>query len=1069
MSRSRRGGMVLVLVAGVLMLLLLAGVALLETVHASSAGSGAALSACRASLAAESGADYAASRLLEEDGHPRFSRTPADRGDDWVFRDGATTLLADARNPSYSHGGAWTDDPAVGADGVDNDDDGLTDERDAAGKPTEGAGRREGHEAAGPGPGGDGRWGACSGRLRGGRLAFRLKIESVGAKIPVNLGARDSWSDQNGDGFPDRTHHAALVCVLNNLGAIRIPPGGTRRYDVPASGEPVRTSWLGVDLVRRRPRPHGYRSREDLRERMRALGYAPAECDAVLPFLDLGPYETQAESGMPMNYDSGSVYPVSQVEYATAEPRVLQALWMHLRTRVRGLMGEKSAWAWYSGQGRSSPRTGIRFSDTGVSHSPSEPLDPFGYPAPNNPYGVNRSYMAPVIFPDEALELARVASGLRESGTRDPESVHFSLISAASQPGSAFAADVLDLTAEPVARAAWIRAKIDLAVLALTSDLAPAPGVGTWCSRGVPFDPMGTGAVPFSFIHPYYISRVPYPSLPGAPYADDKAPYQWGDASGTNPQLEAGRRIRSIGWTFGPATRFRVESMGLSGPGGSVQSRCACQVRALERLDFTAQEDFEALGSPSTNPSWQVPPGKLLAERGIRLLDPAPAGRRPVVPDPDPAIPRAYPHLVTLPRSDPRGFTPPSTPSWPKLSRFYGAIGLAGRERGPAAAGLYWPVSHDYDGTPASGLDTDPATGALVTQDPPTDLSGVGGWCLTMPTNGPGSYVEIPTPWSVDTGLLQDFTVELWANPVFSSAGTERILQMWSASESAAYVQLTAVRAQQGTQAGTRFRLYVHWRNKDGAWVPTYWPPLLPPPDKRFDGSLIDSFYPDDRLAADGAGCYHIALRLNRNETPGKTRFRLFINGAFAPGFPVGVDLAPDDSSYPNGEMRSVPLVRVQLRHVDEVRMYPAQAAAEQSYFRGRFVPPPDDPDVRPMPSYTSPCYELDDPRARLLAAQWIGLTARETKERVDINVYLDAWDAAGNHVWSKLPLAQAGKVHALPADEIRSFQYTVVFFDPRPHDAVNDGPLLDSPLFESIWLSLRRPARLPERHGWSR
>lgn len=157
---TARRGIALVLIVGVLSLLTLAALGLAAVVQISVAASGARELRDAARLAAASGMDYAAARLVHE-GYPRRALAPAGRADDWT------------REPAYAHGEPWTD-----ADG---------DVAWDAGEPCIDLD-------------GDGRWSDWTVRLRRGNgpaPRFALWIESPEGRIPVNAGFLDG-ANRNG-------------------------------------------------------------------------------------------------------------------------------------------------------------------------------------------------------------------------------------------------------------------------------------------------------------------------------------------------------------------------------------------------------------------------------------------------------------------------------------------------------------------------------------------------------------------------------------------------------------------------------------------------------------------------------------------------------------------------------------------------------------------------------------------------------------------------------------------------------------------------------------------------------
>ncbi len=265
-DRDRRAAFALVCLAGILALLLLTTLSFLFLARLRSAGSSAASARHRARLAAASGMEYAAARLLGE-GYPRASVLVTDRGDDLLFREGAGQPLEGAKNPSYSHGEHWTDD----GDGLFEPGEPWTD-ADA-----------------------DGRFTARTGRLRGAETRFSLAIGVEAGKLPVNAGYLGT-GDRDGDLVPDcsdfdvHPYHKGLATAIDNLGVIldiqtrrTPPPGGTS----PDPDDWILPSWLGQDLLSLRP-PGGYPDLDAVDAALVSFGYTVDERAAVLPHLGLG-------------------------------------------------------------------------------------------------------------------------------------------------------------------------------------------------------------------------------------------------------------------------------------------------------------------------------------------------------------------------------------------------------------------------------------------------------------------------------------------------------------------------------------------------------------------------------------------------------------------------------------------------------------------------------------------------------------------------------------------------------------------------------------------------------------
>lgn len=328
MPSSARRGIVLLLTAGLIMMIGLTGLVFLRISVFSRARGESAAQAARAHLAACGGLEYAAARLWADPAALRdigILSSVANRGDDWTSRGSEPPQASPSRlsNPSYAHGEPWIDAPP--ADGV---------------------------FVPGPGPGmdspapggdldGDGRFDACSGRLRGSSGAFdnrfALRIRSAGGAVCVNsgeLGSPDgdhdldgilndddiaasatsgaygpdldgAYGDQDGDGIangwdpdyagpigngvPDWRDPAFignlhLVNLLDNLGAVldlSIQQAGVPYSPLPGHGAlgTIETSTLGDLVVANRPRG-GYASVEELRGVL-----TPADFEKAAPYL----------------------------------------------------------------------------------------------------------------------------------------------------------------------------------------------------------------------------------------------------------------------------------------------------------------------------------------------------------------------------------------------------------------------------------------------------------------------------------------------------------------------------------------------------------------------------------------------------------------------------------------------------------------------------------------------------------------------------------------------------------------------------------------------------------------
>lgn len=361
MSRTRRGGFLLVMVAGFLTLLALTAVALLGLARLQGASSGLAKAAAQARLAADSGLAYAAGRLWESTdrfpGAPRLgdaafdlnaSRRPAvaNRGDDWHYRaydrddgswfadqqgpvplDWLDPPLPSTDHPSYAHGESWKD-----ADG-----DGLFDAGAEPWDDADGNGRRDVYSGRLRGPGGSG-------------PRFRLRIE-VGpeAKLPVN-----SRPD------PDDPHHAALLDWVNRLGAVL---GVADIVAVPASGGvPLLWSDVGDRLFAAYPEG-GWRRIEELKgvlgeNAYRALRRFLTTASPLSPEYHLGLVTRKEEDGTgPGGGDANETLRMGLLNLNAAPMRLLEA---SLRFR-RTFGADRIAHALYDAADATDPHTGLSY------------------------------------------------------------------------------------------------------------------------------------------------------------------------------------------------------------------------------------------------------------------------------------------------------------------------------------------------------------------------------------------------------------------------------------------------------------------------------------------------------------------------------------------------------------------------------------------------------------------------------------------------------------------------------------------------------------------------------------
>lgn len=296
---SRRSGAALILASGVIVLTMLLVVMLLGTGRIAWGRTRASLQGIQARLAVASGLDYAAARLWRGgDRVPASARSMANAGDDWAFRDPLATPVGGLSNPSYAHGERWDDTPLT---------NGAYDALSGEFLP---AADRDG----------DGRFDACSGRLRDGKggVPFLLKVQGTAGLACVNSGElgsplgdhdldgvlnaddTDYGEDLDTDGEPangiqangvpdwrdpDFVGNVHLVNLLDNLGAVvGLPLVAPAPLYAPfdpngAALGAIEVSDLGRRVVANRPRG-GYDSLAQV-----AAFLPPAEYALVEPFL----------------------------------------------------------------------------------------------------------------------------------------------------------------------------------------------------------------------------------------------------------------------------------------------------------------------------------------------------------------------------------------------------------------------------------------------------------------------------------------------------------------------------------------------------------------------------------------------------------------------------------------------------------------------------------------------------------------------------------------------------------------------------------------------------------------
>lgn len=1115
---ASRRGFVLVLVVGIMGLLLLAGVGLLQVATEAKGGS---LSACRtieARLAAASGMDYAASRL-DRIGYPRAPDDPATRGDDWTYRAPVEVPLEAAANPSYSHGEPWRNlSFPYALDGIDNDADGDVDEageqneRDDDGdglvdEPDEGAGVHDPREAF-IDLDGDGRFTAWSGRLRGGATThatrFTLRVEGSHGKIPINAGAlwKEDYYGGNSsgmgvpDGLPDYNqvmrappldwdkaidYHLGIAHVLNNLGAIfydrdpalfftRCQKVETGDIAGGTPGDPIWVSWLGYDLITKRP-PGGYRSLDEVRQALRSppLGYTTAEIERVIPYLNIGPYEPrQGMSRLPSRNPyldmAGRPIPFPvyvPIDLFTAPREVLRAMWTYLAvyTSFRSYPGEPAGW------NACCTRTGP---DGGLKTLTYHQLQ-FGREI--SPPRFTNTFTQ-VIFPDEAEGLADEAVRFRQKGIPSWRDLYRGFVENAP---TLFKRDFDDLDGYPVNQRSWTQGKADVAFRAVCVDshefVNSSLGLATWASWGIDRDGDPSNAVQPSNASDY-VARIRWPTtFPAGPW---KGFSPGGDPFAPFSCIGCGFRMEGL--SLAPPVQFTIRSAGKAGGrSGAVAARILeGKYLSGEVLEFTSQEDFESLAGGISN----VTPR-------YAYHDPDPESRHGPAADLKIAPSRTpYPTTVTLPRPSRRATTGNVTNALKDgfygYSPAFGSVVLAPREGGRQGATLYWPLREDFDFDPRLPPVSPPPVGVDY-------WSESFGWpqyrlkCSDGTVSNPDKYssalhgsgdisaftagMKFQCPGILSGLYIEQLSLEFWAFP-----GSQ--LKLWgqpNGGEIYVYCQRDEMYAAD-PKYGTSFFVEIRWKS-----------------DLSTNGTSTSGpfFVPDQPVApfsTRASWAYHVLLTLQRN-LDNTTTVRMYINGRDAEpefGLPY-VGLHPKNLRLTQDEYLSIP-------GIDEVRIYPGLLGLSEAKTRfalERF---------RRKGTFTSPLHLLPE-ETRLSCASHTSIVPPELYEASDIadpvkDPPILKVDADGNPVPLKDPvkvslmayetlpgdplhpkpalgypaaLQDAGTVSDLAATgRIRSFEYRVEIDCEKAAGVMND-----TPVFESLWIAFRRASRSRRWSSW--
>lgn len=1024
MDRPSRG-IALVLVIGLVGALALVGASAVRLGRILSAAALGSLPRALAWLASDSGLHYGGSRLSQAP-LPRPGAFPCD---DWTFREGPEASLERASSPSYARGIGW------------------------------------------------------SGRLRPEGTRFSLKIESEGSKLAVNGGFLDT-GNRNGGGTPaDHADpailaHRGLAHAFDNLGTLVLPDGHPRRWRIETSNplEPVQYSVLGEDLIQNRP-PGGYRSWREIETVLAPFGYTPDDVAAVRPYATLDIGRDWPQFGPP--WTSGPVHvltqtPEARIEFLAASARVLETLWRYLARRPDSEDGEIASW------------------ETAAQTA----LDPRA----NDPAITFRRGTV-ILFPQEASDLAAEAVAFRQVSAR-PASWAGLYGHLLEKAGNVFPSP-FDPATEPEAAVRYGQLRVDLAFASVCPDAHPHPlqAGRTWSGWGIPRPDAAGGRSPFPCRAEWHrICRIRLPAFPTPAYTPPRNPFE-----------SFGDRIASPGLTMAVPNRFSIASSGSAG-GAAARAAALSEGRLVtcERLFFGSQEDFENRdGSAGLGLL-----GVSAVNDAVWTGHPSDRGRRGIDADGD----RAYRMTASLPSWDLDSYPsdrPPSS-SANGYSRFLGGVSLAAREAGRRDAWMYWALGEADLGIAGSPPGDTPRGFVSEGETAARRVPWQGPYAVFPPVNaGPLD----PNVAQMQDGTLSFFTPHQFTG-TYSSPGSQSAAHHFGAPGSPfSYGQI-------------RFMALEAWVTRDGSLNPSYPVHLIesgagvrltsyeasapiqfrvniptirleaeeaPAPDAGVQYRLAFANWPDldwtqrtwsfpfpARIAnRDCPGVHHLRAEIewmHDDPDPGQwhTDIRLFVDGNGATTrWPFGRGLNILGSN-----------AYLSIRLADEVRLYYGDASrpppAGETHRQGRFVRDG---------AYVSPLYVFDAP-VSLADASWTGLTPPDYRAYdpsaglppeespplfppvaidpfvVELRGYWDAAGASPASGWILLgdgtAVPDAGTLFDLASaglpKGIRSFRYRVGF-----HAADVAGPLVDTPVFESIWFSFRRLGRHPAWTGWGR
>ncbi len=738
------------------------------------------------------------------------------------------------------------------------------------------------------------------------------------------------------------------------------------------------------------------------------------------------------------------------VEFATTSGVVLEAIWRYLGTYPPVLAIYRLGHPHWNNL-HSFTSDGYFFPEPSLY----EP-DPRSGPLPDGelPYYASRY----LIFPDEAARLAAQALAYRQSFSEPSwNGMYAWLLSAAASAdpvypamapgdGKIFRSGLSSL--HPVAHARQTQMKADMAFSAVFPDPHPTPFVGsrTWSGWGIDRE---TGLAAPTLLPSggqalwAQLQQVRLPD-PGSTwvYAPGNA-YSFPDEPFAHPP---GRPVAPCPLSLKPPSRYTVDSDGISGP---AIARNEAVFSAGTALRFGSAEDLENLsGSPD------------LAARGIQALNdavwPAPWGtdtrRRGFSVDTLAGTPfpmdRVYRHTATVPQWDPLSFRtdipdPPQPDPATYHSRVFGAVTLAAREGGPQGAGLYWPFGERDGDTPDVFLPEDGSGNPLpVPMDPPlypaewpilfwdpayvvarqtTPFHATGS--ITLRAFDPANPFPEGCPGAGTGQPVQEMTVSGWIST--GDDANNPPPGFFLSTDGTFLISLAADRTVTGSG--------------------------LPGLGLVFDTPIAGTQWeiPDTLLS----GGFHFFAVTIRRISALRTDCLVYIDDQ--PPHPLTID----------GEITGGLDEAIEISQVDDLRLYDQALSGGQIralYAIGRFVR---------KGRYVSPLYALDFPSAPTLA-QWTGMVPPGYLDaggvpvdpvKVTVTGYANPDGTGGS---ASAVLGASGAVNDLAAlglaGKFRSFRYMVDF------DATAvAGPLLDTPVFESIWLTLS-PAPDGTRGRWS-